>query len=367
MAPILSGCPGKNLAGYPIYYPVVPGMMDTRSRHSTTTVSYRHQKNEMTEPIIRTNHLTRHFGDTIAVADLTLDVYPGEIFGFLGHNGAGKTTTVRLLNGVLAPSRGSAEVLGFLPARDGAALRRHTGVLTETPSLDERLTGRENLEIYAELYAVAPAEVPTRIKSLLAFFQLDARAEDKVAGYSKGMKQRLALARALLHKPRILFLDEPTSGLDPVAARQVHELVRRLSREEGRTVFLCTHNLAEAQQLCDRVGVMEHGELIALGTPAALAERMTASSSLELEVAPESGETALTVLRREGLAPEPGSNGTIQVTGAGREAIPDLLEALIRGGVRVYRVAPQTLSLSDAYFALHEEQAHFARKAGEER
>ncbi len=170
------------------------------------------------------------------------------------------------------------------------------------------------------------------------------------------MKQRLALARALLHQPRILFLDEPTSGLDPVAARQVHDLVRHLSREEGRTVFLCTHNLEEAQQLCDRVGVMEQGHLIALGTPAELAQRMTASLSLELEVGQESRERALAILRHAGLAPAPGGDGTIAVAGAGREAIPDLLETLVQAGVRVYRVAPQTLSLTDAYFALHEER-----------
>lgn len=311
----------------------------------------------MADPIIATRDLTRRFGDTVAVADLTLDVYPGEIFGFLGHNGAGKTTTIRLLNGVLRPDRGTARVLDLTPAANGPALRRNTGVLTETPSLDERLTGRENLQIYADLYGVPQEQVTARVEAMLDFFHLCERAGGKVGGYSKGMKQRLALARALLHEPRILFLDEPTSGLDPVAARQVHDLVRHLSREEGRTVFLCTHNLEEAQQLCDRVGVMEQGHLIALGTPAELAQRMTASNSLELEVAEESRERAISIVRRAGLAPAPGANGTIAVAGAGREAIPDLLEALVRAGVRVYRVAPQTLSLTDAYFALHEERA----------
>lgn len=311
----------------------------------------------MADPIITTQQLTRHFDETVAVDELTLDVYPGEIFGFLGHNGAGKTTTIRLLNGVLTPSHGTARVLDLVPVADGPILRRHTGVLTETPSLDERLAGRENLTIYADLYGVPRARVAARVNELLAFFQLGERAAEKVAGYSKGMKQRLALARALLHEPQILFLDEPTSGLDPVATRQVHELVRRLSREEARTVFLCTHNLDEAQQLCDRVGVMEHGRLIALGTPAELAQRMASSLSLELEVAPESRETALAIVRQAGLMLAPVEDGTIQVSGAGREAIPDLLADLIQGGVRLYRVAPQALSLTDAYFALHEQTA----------
>lgn len=311
----------------------------------------------MADPIITTQELTRHFGETVAVEGLTLDVYPGEIFGFLGHNGAGKTTTVRLLNGVLTPSSGTARVLDLAPATEGPSLRRHTGVLTETPSLDERLTGRENLTIFADLYGVPESRVEARVDELLAFFQLSGRAEEKVAGYSKGMKQRLALARALLHEPQILFLDEPTSGLDPVATRQVHELVRRLSREEARTVFLCTHNLDEAQQLCDRVGVMEQGRLIAVGTPVELAQRMASSLNLELEVAPESRESALAVVRRATLTAAYGENGTIQVSGAGREAIPDLLADLIEADVRVYRVAPQTLSLTDAYFALHEQTA----------
>ncbi|MGD2040575.1 MAG: ABC transporter ATP-binding protein, partial [Anaerolineae bacterium] len=185
------------------------------------------------------NALSRQFGKVVAVDQLTLEIQTGEILGFLGHNGAGKTTTVRLLNGILDPTAGSARVLGLDPRTDGPALRRRTGVLTETPSLDERLTGRENLEIYADLYGVPQAKVHTRVAQLLERAELTGRADEKVGDYSKGMKQRLALARALIHHPELLFLDEPTSGLDPVATRRVHELITRLSHEEQRTIFLC--------------------------------------------------------------------------------------------------------------------------------
>ena len=309
-------------------------------------------------PVIETTNLTRRFGEVTAVDRLSLTVQAGEIFGFLGHNGAGKTTTVRLLNGVLTPGGGTTRVLGMTPAVEGARLRRRTGVLTETPSLDERLTGTENLTIFAELYDVPAAKVSARVAHLLDLFGLRDRAGEKVSGYSKGMKQRLALARALLHEPEILFLDEPTGGLDPVATRQVHELITRLSRDEGRTVFLCTHNLNEAQALCDRVGVMENGRLLALGTPHELARQLQKAGRLEIEVDADRVEVAQDVIAQlNGLQSDTGPNGVLGVTGAQRELVPDLLADLISAGVRVYRATPQEPSLSDVYFALHKEKS----------
>jgi ABC-2 type transport system ATP-binding protein len=309
------------------------------------------------EPVIRTDGLTRRFGDIVAVDHLSLEVRAGEIFGFLGHNGAGKTTTVRLLNGVLAPNEGKARVLGYDPESDGPSLRRRTGVLTETPSLDERLTARENLTIYAELYDVPAGEVARQVEDLLASFDLADRAEEKVGGYSRGMKQRLALARALLHKPELLFLDEPTSGLDPVAARHVHELIVGLSHEQKHTVFLCTHNLVEAQNLCDRVAVLEHGRLVALGTPHELVQRLGRRLRLEIEVAPQGMTEAMKVVQdRLGVSQPEWKDGTIVLTGAEREDIPGLVSALAAKGVRIYRVAPQEPSLEDVYFALHGEE-----------
>ena len=307
-------------------------------------------------PVIVADRLTRRFGDVVAVDDLTLEVYAGEIFGFLGHNGAGKTTTVRLLNGVLAPSGGSARVLGFAPDSDGPDLRRRTGVLTETPSLDERLTGRVNLEIYAELYGVPRAKVSRRVGELLQAFGLAERAGEKVGQYSRGMKQRLALARALLHEPQILFLDEPTASLDPVAARQVHELITRQSHEQRHTVFLCTHNLVEAQDLCSRVAVLEHGRLVAMGTPRDLARQLGRSLSLQVEVAPEDMAAALRVLQSLPVTAEATRTpGTITVMGADREAIPGLVAGLVAAGIGIYCISPQEPSLEDVYFALHDE------------
>jgi ABC-2 type transport system ATP-binding protein len=311
---------------------------------------------QMSAPVIQISSLSRRFGEKNAVDHLTLDVQAGEIFGFLGHNGAGKTTTVRLLNGVLEPTSGQACVLGLDPQAEGPAVRARTGVLTETPSLDERLTARDNLSIYADLYNVPRADVAGRVNSVLTEFELADRADEKVGGYSKGMKQRLALARALLHRPDVLFLDEPTAALDPVAARHVHILVENLARREGCTVFLCTHNLVEAQKLCDRVAVMEHGRLVALGTPADLARQYVKRLDVELEVDPVQMGLALQTLQEFPqlfISPPKREKELLTMTLAGRESIPELLSILVQKGLRVYRLAPQEVNLEEVYFALN--------------
>jgi len=313
----------------------------------------------MTAPAIAAHLLTRRFGELVAVDQLTLEVYPGEIFGFLGHNGAGKTTTVRLLNGVLEPSAGEARVLGLDPQKDGERLRRRTGVLTETPSLDERLSAWDNLAIYADLYGVPRGEVRRRVEALLNDFDLLERAREKVNGYSRGMKQRLALARALLHHPELLFLDEPTASLDPIAARSVHTLVERMARQEGCTVLLCTHNLVEAQRLCDRVAVLEHGRLVAMGTPAELTRRYVKRVQVDVEVGEGQGAAALAVVQR--LSPvlhsQPAlEKNVLKLELNGREAIPELLAALVDEGVRIYQLAPHETELEEVYFALHDER-----------
>jgi ABC-2 type transport system ATP-binding protein len=311
------------------------------------------------KPVITINQLTRHFKETVAVDNLSLEVHPGEIFGFLGHNGAGKTTTVRLLNGVIEPTSGSMRVLGLDPKVDGPALRARTGVLTETPSMDERLTAWDNLSIYADLYGVPKSEVRNRIHELLTEFDLADRAQEKVGGYSKGMKQRLALARALLHKPELIFLDEATSGLDPIAAHHVNDLIERMARREGNTVFLCTHNLVEAQKLCDRVAILEHGRLVALGTPAELTNQYVRRLEVEIEISNEQIGTALEVLRSlpELVLGEPAQpNGALVLTINKRDSIPDVLASLVQHNVRVYRLAAQDVNLEQVYFTLHEER-----------
>jgi len=312
------------------------------------------------EAAVATQCITRRFGELLAVDNLTLEVSRGEIFGLLGHNGAGKTTTIRLLNGVLRPSNGSARVLGLDPVREGTELRRRTGVLTENPSLDERLTAQENLHFYADLNNVPQEMVNHRIEQLLTNFELIERANEKVGGYSKGMKQRLALARSLLHEPELLFLDEPTSGLDPVASLHVRQMIRHLSKTEERTVILCTHNLVEAQRLCDRVAVLEHGQLLAVGTPADLGQRFGRVHKLDIELEHNQVPLALEILKQETDITVVAENEIVSITGAKRERIPDLIHLLANAHIRIYRVVPQELSLEDVYFALHGEEGEAA-------
>lgn len=315
-----------------------------------------------TEIAVQTEALTRTFRGrsadqtVLAVDQVTLDVRRGEVFGLLGHNGAGKTTTVRLLNGVLAPSGGSLRVLGYDPAREGAALRRRTGVLTETPSLDEKLTARDNLTTYGQLYGVAEEILHRRVAELLETFELAERATEVVGGYSKGMKQRLALARALLHRPDLVFLDEPTAGLDPVVTRSVHQLIARLSESGGQTVILCTHNLMEAQRLCHRVAVMEHGRLVALGTPTELAQDLWKGIRLELEVGNGRPSDASLPSGARDVTWD-STDAVLRLSLPHRDAVPDLVAGLVGAGLQVYRVEPQEPTLEDVYFALHEERS----------
>ncbi len=314
----------------------------------------------MPSTVIHTDRLTKVFSErTVAVDGLTLEVNAGEVLGVLGHNGAGKTTTVRLLNGVLAPTGGTVRVLDLDPITEGPELRCQTGVLTETPSLDEALTARDNLAIYAGLYGLPKADIHKRVQSLLETFELNDRADEKVGGYSKGMRQRLALARTLIHNPQLIFLDEPTAGLDPAITRDVHALIGRLSQEDQRTILLCTHNLDEAQRLCDRVAVLEHGKLVALGTPTALARTLWQGVNVVIELddnpsALEIKSDALPSATGEFAWNEQTREATIQLPD--RSHIPDLVRTLVKAGARITRVVPQEPTLADIYFALHDER-----------
>jgi ABC-2 type transport system ATP-binding protein len=310
----------------------------------------------MSEPIIVANGLTRRFGSTLAVDQLTLAIQPGEIFGFLGHNGAGKTTTVRLLNGILQPTSGSMRVCGLDPVTQGSQVRQRTGVLTETPALDDRLTARVSLRYYADLYSVPLAQIDTRIERLLAAFGLTERGDDKLGRYSKGMRQRMALARVLIHEPEVIFLDEPTSGLDPVVTREVHQLIARLSREHGRTLFLCTHNLVEAQRLCDRVAVLARGRLLALGAPAELARRFGGVQRMQLVVQPEQVGIVTTLLASRpdvhSVEPIHGDAASLMVQGVSHVEIPELVRWLVQHNIAIRAIAPQEPSLEEVYLAL---------------
>jgi ABC-2 type transport system ATP-binding protein len=216
--------------------------------------------------MIHTDNLTKRFVNTLAVDALTLEVKEGEVFGFLGPNGAGKTTTVRMLTSLIAPTSGSASVAGYVLGKQDTDIRRNVGILTESPGMYDNLSAEYNLRIYADLYEVEyPKEQVDKYLKMLGLFD---RRYDPAGTFSKGMKQKLAIARALLHEPRILFLDEPTAGLDPESAHLVREFILEL-KKEGRTIFLCTHNLDEADHLCDRVGVFKT-HLLVVDTPAKL-------------------------------------------------------------------------------------------------
>lgn len=205
-----------------------------------------------------------------AVDDLTLEVMKGEVFGFLGPNGAGKTTTVRILTGLIRPTEGTAQVAGYELGREDTNIRRNVGILTEAPGMYERLTAEKNLTIFANLYDVP--DVQKAVNKYLSMMGLWERRLDSVGSYSKGMRQKLALARALIHEPQILFLDEPTSGLDPEASKTVRDFIEEL-KSEGRTIFMTTHNLDEAERLCDRVGIFQQ-KLLTLDSPSNLRDQM---------------------------------------------------------------------------------------------
>jgi ABC-2 type transport system ATP-binding protein len=204
--------------------------------------------------MIHTQNLTKQFGDQLAVDRLTLDIDEGEVFGFLGPNGAGKTTTIRMLTSLITPTAGSARVLGYEVGREDQQIRRNVGILTETPGMYDRLSAHRNLAIFARLYEVEKVDV--QVEKYLKLLGLWERRDDPVGEFSKGMRQKLAIGRALLHEPRVLFLDEPTAALDPEASRLVHDFITEL-KEQRRTIFLCTHNLDEADRLCDRVAVFK--------------------------------------------------------------------------------------------------------------
>lgn len=232
----------------------------------------------MTTPAVCTMDLSRQFNAVHALDHLTLEIPRGIIFGFLGPNGSGKTTTIRLLLGLLEPTSGSAEVLGYDTRTNAAAIRQRSGALLEHCGLYERLSAVDNLDLYGRFWRLTVDARRARIRELLTDLDLWDRRREIVAGWSRGMKQKLAIARALLHRPELVFLDEPTAGLDPIAAAALRDHLSRLSANEGVTVFLTTHNLAEAERLCALVGVVRDGRLLAVAPPAHLSATRDAAS-----------------------------------------------------------------------------------------
>jgi ABC-2 type transport system ATP-binding protein len=302
------------------------------------------------EPAIEVRGLVREFkGGIRAVSSIDLDVASGEIYGFLGPNGAGKSTTVHVLTTLLPPTAGSARVGGFDVVKQGPDVRRTIGAALQEAALDPLLTGREHLKLQLALHGIPRAERPARTAELLERVGLRLAADRKIGGYSGGMKRRLDLALALAHRPRILFLDEPTTGLDPQSRSALWDEVVRLKRDEGVTVFLTTQYLEEADLLADRVGIIDHGRIVAEGTPASLKAEIGRPT---VEALPADGTdtgSLETVLGRFGEL-QPSTTG-VAVRLDGQGDLADVVRALDSAAVRVADLHLHAPTLDDVFLA----------------
>jgi len=307
-------------------------------------------------PSIETEDLTKRFGSLTAVDHLSFRVDPGEIFGLLGPNGAGKTTTIRMLASLIEPTEGCARVGGHDVVKESLRVREMVGILTESPSLYDRLTAEENMEFFAEAYGITDrSERSKRIRELLEFFDLWERRNDKAGGFSKGMKQKLALARALVHSPEILFLDEPTSGLDPRSAKDIRDLMEELSERENQTILLSTHRLEDAERLCSRVMIIRDGGSLIVGSPDELRRRMTGSPFLEVRLRRvDEGiiRSIRTLEQVSNLSIDDDANKMIVGLKDLEDATPLIVRRIVEAGGLILSVETLEPSLEEAYIKL---------------
>jgi len=310
----------------------------------------------MSEPIVQIEHLSRSFGSVRALDDLSLDVPAGIVFGFLGPNGAGKTTTIHLLLGLLDPTTGRASVLGLDTRTQGNAIRARSGALLEFAGLYERMSAQDNLEFFGRIYRIPADARRARIKELLTHLGLWERRRDLVGTWSRGMKQKLAVARALFHRPAIIFLDEPTAGFDPVAAAALRDDLANLVAREGGTVFLNTHNLTEAERLCAQVAVIRQGKLLAVGSPDELRGRL---GGLRAEVVGDGfTEQMLTTLREQPeVVHAQLHNGRFFIELRDESKMGPLVSLLVHAGASVEEVRRDMPSLEEVFLTLMEEES----------
>ena len=309
----------------------------------------------MAETIIHTEHLSRSFGTIKAVDDLSMDIPAGIVFGFLGPNGAGKTTTIHLLLGILEPSQGQARVLGFDTRSQPGEIRAKSGALLEFSGLYERMSAEDNLDLYGRIYRMSAAEGKTRTKELLIHLDLWDRRKEKVDRWSRGMKQKLAVARALFHHPPLIFLDEPTAGLDPVAAADLHADLTGLVSREGVTVFLNTHNLAEAEKLCAQVGVIRNGKLITIGNPDELRLR---NGGHKVEIIGNGfQQKTLTLLQaRSEVKKAEIQNGRLMIELNGETKVGPLVTLIVQSGAEIEDIFRGGESLEHLFLTLMQEE-----------
>jgi ABC-2 type transport system ATP-binding protein len=309
----------------------------------------------MQAPAISIEHLSRSFGAIKALDNLSFDVPAGIVFGFLGPNGAGKSTTIRLLLGLLAPTGGQARVLGFDSRTQADAIRARCGALLEFAGLYERMSAQDNLDLYGRIYGMPAPARRARIKELLTGLELWERRREVVAGWSRGMKQKLAVARALFHHPSLVFLDEPTAGFDPMAAAAFRSELAGLAAREGVTVFLTTHNLSEAEKLCARVGVIRQGSLLAIGSPDELKAR-TASPQAEI-VGRGFTEQALAALRaRPEVDHAELRDSHLLIHLRGQSEVGPLVTELVRQGAQIEEIRRGKASLEEVFLTLVQEE-----------
>lgn len=309
----------------------------------------------MNQPIIRTQNLTRDFGNIRAVDQLSLEIPHGIVFGFLGPNGSGKTTTIRLLLGLLEPTQGSASVFGFDVRENAGRIREQTGALLEHTGLYERLTAEDNLDFYGRVYRLPASQRRARIQELLESMGLWERRKEVVGTWSRGMKQKLAIARALVHQPRLIFLDEPTAGLDPVASAALREDLSRLASDSQVTIFLTTHNLTEAEKLCQQVAVIRSGKLLAVGEPEELRSR---NRTTQVEIYGRgftanlldqlSADRSVRALRQQ--------NGHIVLEMNPQADIAPVISRLVAGGAEIEEVRKSRATLEDIFLELVEDE-----------
>lgn len=294
--------------------------------------------------------LSRSFGKTRVVDNLNLTISEGEVFGFLGPNGAGKTTTVRMLTCLIRPTEGTAFLDGLDVRKESDAMniRKKVGLLTESPGLYDTLSARRNLEFYAKLYEVPEAKRNERIEHYLRMMGLWEKRNEPVGGYSKGMKQKMAIVRCLIHEPKVLFLDEPTSGLDPEASRVVRDFILEL-KKEGRTIFLCTHNLDEADRICDRIAIIK-GTILGVDAPSRLKDDLYGRSiSVQLNIIPPALVENLRALPFVKNLAVSGNTLTMNVS-APEQDNPSLVRELVSMGADVQFVYENKHSLEEVYF-----------------
>jgi ABC-2 type transport system ATP-binding protein len=301
--------------------------------------------------LIVTEGLTRKFGDLVAVDHINIKVEKGDIYGFLGPNGAGKTTTIRMLSTLIRPTEGTARVMGHDILREANEVRRLIGIMPERPGFYDEMSGRKVLRFYGTFYKIPRATLDARIEELMSLVGLERFIDAKVGGYSHGMNKRIAIAQALLHEPKLLILDEPSTGLDPKGVQEFRELIRGLSND-GYTIFLSSHVLTEVQQLCNRVGILRRGKLVAEDTIDALTNRVEQRTKRRLTVTAQGikPEMLESVRNLDGvISADQAQWGLMVLTETGTDLLADINELLVKGGVRVSGLKALEPTLEDVF------------------